>query len=73
MDYKYIEQLVERYLEAHTTLQEEEILRILFSQEELPAGMELHPAADTAVQGCRHRGYLTHTWQCCSGTVGSWL
>jgi len=40
MDYKFIEQLVERYFEAQTTLQEEEILRIFFSQEELPAGME---------------------------------
>ncbi|MCR5644544.1 MAG: pyruvate ferredoxin oxidoreductase [Prevotella sp.] len=40
MDYKFIEQLVERYFEGQTTLQEEEILRIFFSQEELPAGME---------------------------------
>ncbi len=40
MDYKFIEQLVERYFNAQTTLQEEEILRIFFSQEELPADME---------------------------------
>lgn len=40
MDYKFIEQLVERYFEAQTTLQEEEILRIFFSQEDLPADMQ---------------------------------
>jgi len=37
MDYKYIEQLVERYFECQTTLKEEEILRAFFSQEDVPA------------------------------------
>ena len=37
MDYKYIEQLLERYWECKTTLQEEEILRAFFSQEDVPA------------------------------------
>ena len=32
MDYKYIEQLVERYFEAETTLQEEQILRAFYAQ-----------------------------------------
>lgn len=32
MDYKYIEQLVERYFECETTLQEEQILRTFFAQ-----------------------------------------
>ena len=38
MDYKYIEQLLERYFEAETTLNEEQILRTFFEQtdEELP-------------------------------------
>ena len=36
MDYKYIEQLLERYWEATTTPQEEMILRAFFSQNELP-------------------------------------
>lgn len=36
MDYKYIEQLLERYWEGKTTLQEEAILRNFFSQEEIP-------------------------------------
>lgn len=32
MDYKYIEQLVERYFAAETTLQEEQILKAFFAQ-----------------------------------------
>ena len=39
MDYKYIEQLLERYWEGETTLQEEAILRAFFSQEDVPAGL----------------------------------
>ena len=34
MDYKYIEQLLERYWQCETTLQEEAILRTFFSQPE---------------------------------------
>lgn len=41
MDYKYINQLLERYWRCETTLEEEEILRTFFSQAELPA--ELRP------------------------------
>ena len=37
MDYKYIEQLLERYWKCETTLQEETILRAFFSQEDVPA------------------------------------
>ena len=36
MDYKYIEQLLERYWEGETTLQEESILRTFFSQPDMP-------------------------------------
>lgn len=36
MDYKYIEQLLERYFEAETTAVEEDILRAFFSQREVP-------------------------------------
>jgi hypothetical protein len=36
MDYKYIEQLLERYWEGETTLQEEAILRTFFSQPDMP-------------------------------------
>lgn len=39
MDYKYIEQLLERYWKCETTLEEEEILRMFFSQKEGPANL----------------------------------
>lgn len=39
MDYKYIEQLLERYWNSQTTLEEEEILRAFFMQDDIPAGM----------------------------------
>ena len=39
MDYKYIEQLLERYWECQTTLEEEAILRNFFSQEDVPASL----------------------------------
>lgn len=41
MDYKYIEQLMDRYFEAETTLKEEQILKAFFqqSEEELPESM----------------------------------
>ena len=41
MDYKYINQLLDRYWKGETSLEEEEILRAFFSQDELPA--ELRP------------------------------
>ena len=37
MDYKYIEQLLERYWNGESTVEEEDILRAFFRQEELPA------------------------------------
>ena len=36
MDYKYIEQLLERYWECQTTLEEEAILRAFFAQDNVP-------------------------------------
>jgi hypothetical protein len=44
MDYKYINQLLERYWNCETSLEEEEILRTFFSQKEVPA--ELSPYKD---------------------------
>ena len=44
MDYKYIEQLLERYWACETTLQEEEILRTFFSQEDVPADLQKYRA-----------------------------
>ena len=40
MDYRYIEQLLDRYFAAETTLEEESILQSFFSQKEIPSGME---------------------------------
>ena len=40
MDYKYIEQLLERYWAAETSFEEESILRTFFSQMNIPAEME---------------------------------
>lgn len=37
MDYKYIEQLLERYWNCETSQEEEEILRTFFSQKDVPA------------------------------------
>lgn len=37
MDYKYIEQLIERYWNCETSPEEEQILRSFFSQEDVPA------------------------------------
>lgn len=39
MDYKYIEQLLERYWQCETSLEEECILRSFFQQEEIPASL----------------------------------
>ena len=39
MDYKYIEQLLERYWECQTTLEEEAILRNFFRQDDVPASL----------------------------------
>ncbi|MCE2616893.1 hypothetical protein [Phocaeicola oris] len=39
MDYKYIEQLVERYWNGETSLEEEQILRAFFRQKEIPTSL----------------------------------
>lgn len=39
MDYKYIEQLLERYWNCQTTLEEEQILRSFFNQDDIPIGL----------------------------------
>ena len=50
MDYKYIEQLLERYWACETTLQEEAILRSFFSQEEIPEALRKYQALFTYEQ-----------------------
>jgi hypothetical protein len=39
MDYKYIEQLLDRYWQCETSLEEEQILRTFFSQENVPVSL----------------------------------
>lgn len=40
MDYKYIEQLIDRYFEGETTIAEERILKAFFSQNDVPAHLQ---------------------------------
>lgn len=47
MDYKYIEQLLERYWQCETTLQEEAILRTFFSQPDIPEELQKYQALFT--------------------------
>ena len=51
MDYKYINQLLDRYWNCETTLEEEEILRTFFSQEEIPAGLKAYKSLFAYEQG----------------------
>ena len=39
MDYKYIEQLLDRYFQCETSLEEERILRTFFSQKDVPVAL----------------------------------
>jgi hypothetical protein len=53
MDYKYIEQLLERYWQCETTLQEEDILRAFFAQDNVPVWLEKYKqffVAETEMQ-----------------------
>ena len=50
MDYKYIEQLIERYWACETTLQEEAILRAFFSQPDVPEPLRKYQALFTYEQ-----------------------
>ena len=47
MDYKYIEQLLDRYFQCETTLKEEEILRAFFAQEDVPVWLVKYQALFT--------------------------
>ena len=52
MDYKYIEQLIERYFQCETTLQEEQILRAFFAdtEQELPRQLRQYQQLFAALQ-----------------------
>lgn len=42
MDYKYIEQLIDRYFDCATSIAEERILKAFFSQEDVPSHLEVY-------------------------------
>lgn len=42
MDYKYISQLLDRYWRGETSLEEEDILRAFFSQNDVPAELQVY-------------------------------
>ena len=52
MDYKYIEQLIERYFQGETTLQEEQILRTFFAQneEQMPGQLGIYAPLFAAME-----------------------
>ncbi len=50
MDYKYIEQLLERYWQCQTSVEEERILRDFFSQKEVPGHLQRYCALFTFQQ-----------------------
>ena len=58
MDYKYIEQLLERYWECETSIEEEKILRSFFSQENIPGSLLSYKALFTSMQEDKHTNVL---------------
>lgn len=53
MDYKYIEQLIERYWEGVSTLQEERILQNFFSQEDIPEHLKKYRTLFSALDNVK--------------------
>lgn len=56
MDYKYIEQLLERYWNGETTVEEEDILRAFFRQSVLPAHLARYRSFFACMQEERQLG-----------------
>lgn len=56
MDYKYIEQLLEHYWECKTTIQEEQILRAIFSQDDIPESLARYREVFVSINdmACEH-------------------
>ena len=54
MDYKYIEQLIERYWECQSTQLEERILQAFFSQEDIPEHLMKYRDVFTALDDVRN-------------------
>ncbi len=62
MDYKYIEQLMERYWRCETSLQEEEILRAFFAQEDVPSDLKPYKSLFDFVQQDEKENVLDATF-----------
>lgn len=59
MDYKYIEQLLDRYFESGTTLAEERILKAFFSQHDVPSHLvQYADLFDYTSEQCEHSDTL---------------
>ncbi|WP_455673006.1 hypothetical protein [Phocaeicola sp.] len=56
MDYKYIEQLMERYWDCETSLEEEQILRSFFRQKDVPAHLLRYKALFAYQEAEKERG-----------------
>ena len=54
MDYKYIEQLLERYWNCETSVEEEQILRTFFRQKEVPAHLLRYKPLFAYQEAARH-------------------
>ena len=59
MDYKYIEQLLDRYWACETSEEEERILKAFFSQKDVPAALARYKAL-----------FVYETEQCAASTLG---
>lgn len=58
MDYKYIEQLLERYFQCETTLEEERILRTFFSQKDVPVAFLPYQDLFVAEEAAKQEAHL---------------
>ncbi|MCD8266149.1 MAG: pyruvate ferredoxin oxidoreductase [Prevotellaceae bacterium] len=58
MDYKYIEQLLQRYWECETSLEEEAILRAFFSQKDIPEELKRYASLFEAERQMAEEAHL---------------
>ena len=56
MNYEYIEQLLERYWNAETTLEEEKILKSFFSQDNIPENFQKYTPVFSAQSNIKEQG-----------------
>ena len=59
MDYRYIEQLLERYWQCQTTIEEERILHAFFSQDDIPASLLKYKPLFDSINGMKEEEALS--------------